>query len=55
MLRVLWGVYRPGGRTSLRRDVGRELPLEQGDLIFEVEFAFLEALELELILNCALC
>jgi hypothetical protein len=55
MLRVLWEYNRPGGRTLLRRDVGRELPLEQGDLVFEVEFAFLEALELELILNCALC
>jgi hypothetical protein len=42
------------GRKALRRNVGRELTLEKRDLVFEVEFAFLEALELELILNCTL-
>src|SRR5688572_13640882 len=34
--------------------VGRQLALEQGDLIFEIKLAFLETLQLELILGGAL-
>ena len=39
---------------SLGADVGLELALEQGDLVFEEELAFLEALQLELVLGGAL-
>jgi hypothetical protein len=36
---------------ALRRDVWLELALEQGDLVFQEELAFLEALQLQLILR----
>jgi hypothetical protein len=48
-------------RSSARRvrlpsgpDVGRQLAFEEGDLVLEVQLAFLEALELQLVLNGAL-
>jgi hypothetical protein len=39
----------------LGADVGLELALEHGDLVFDEEFAFLESLQLDLVLGGALC
>ena len=38
---------------ALGRNIGRQLPLEQGDLILEEKLALLESLQLELILGGA--
>jgi len=40
-----------GSGESLRRDVRRQLSLEQSDLVFQVELALLETLKLELVLD----
>jgi hypothetical protein len=49
---------RPGFRFAkhawLSRDVRLELAFEQCDLVFQQEFAFLEALQLQLVLRGAL-
>ncbi len=36
---------------ALRRNIRRQLPFQQGDLVLQVELALFQALELKLILN----
>jgi hypothetical protein len=43
----------PAAGRSLRPNVGRQLPLEQCDLVLEEKLALLESLQLELILGGA--